>query len=62
MENVMVETVIVVCVIAAALYYTVRRLILSRKGGCGCGCGGCDCGGPPAGGGCPGCSHDDKVR
>lgn len=59
----MLETAIVVLIIAAALAYTVRRFVLARKGGCGCGCsGGCDCGSPTTKGGCPGCSQDDTRR
>lgn len=36
----MLDTLVVTVLVAAALWYTVRRFLAARKGG-GCGCGGC---------------------
>ena len=53
----MIQTVIVILILAATLFFTVRWIVRTTrgKGGCGCGCSGCpyrgDCNKnePPAG-------------
>jgi|GEM_PF-5946044 len=50
----MLQTAIVLVIIAAALLFTIRRFVLARKSGCGYGCG-CDC----SNGSC-GCSPDKE--
>lgn len=59
----MLQTAIVLVIIAAALLFTIRRFVLARKSGCGCGCDcGHDCSGNGLCGGAPDTGNDTGNR
>jgi hypothetical protein len=49
----MVDTLVVLAIVAVAAWYVVRRFVSMGKGGGGCGCG-CSCPGSGSGCGCAG--------